>query len=61
MAKILVLVIHDYFILHLSLLLYIYCENVEREKMQRLNVNAILGVRYTDLSGLPSGFFLRKV
>ena len=64
----LVLVILDYLILHLSFLLYIYCENVEREiNAQRplryqigLNVNAIFGLRYTDLRGLPSGILLRK-
>ena len=26
----------------------------------RLNVNAIFGVRYSDLRGLPSGILLRK-
>ena len=31
LPHILVLVIPDYFILHLSLLLYSYCKNVERE------------------------------
>ena len=66
---ILVLVISDYLILHLSLLSHIYCENVEREiyaarplrDQISLNVNAIFGVRYTDFRGLPSGLLLRKV
>ena len=66
---ILVLDIPDYMLLHLSLLLCIYCENVEREIYETrplrdhigLNVNAIFGVRYTDLRGLPSGILLRKV
>ena len=56
-------------ILHLSLLLYIYCENVEREIYAMrplrdhigLNVNAIFGVMCTDLRGLTSGILLRKV
>ena len=56
-------------ILHLCLLLYIYCENEEREiyATQPItdhigpNVNAIFGVRYTDLRGLPFGILLRKV
>ena len=66
---ILVLVIPDYLILHLSLLSPIYCENVEREiyaarplrELISLNVNAIFGVRYTDFRGLPYGILLRKV
>ena len=49
------LVILDYLILHLSLLLYNYCENVEREIYATrplrdhigMRVNAIFGVRYT--------------
>ena len=65
---ILLLVIPDYLILHLICLLYIYYENVERKIYAtrplrdhiRLNVNAIFGVRYTDLRGLPSGILLRK-
>ena len=65
---ILILVILDYLILHLSLL-YIYCENVEREILAvrplrdhiGLNVNAIFGARYTDLRGLSSWILLRKV
>ena len=69
LSKILVLVIPDYMIRHLSLLLYIYCENVERKIYATrplidnisLNVNAIFGVRYIDLRGLPSGILLRKV
>ena len=53
LSYILVLVIPDYMILHISLLLYIYCENVEREIYATrpfrdnigLNVNAIFGMR----------------
>ena len=66
---ILVLVIPDYLILHLSLLSHVYCENVEREIYAArplrdhisLNANAIFGVRYTYFRGLPSGISLRKV
>ena len=65
-SQILVIVFPDYMILHLSLLLYIYCENVEREIYATrplrdhigLNVNVIFGVRYTDLRGLPSGILV---
>ena len=65
---ILVLVIPDYLILHLSLLSHIYCKNVGREiyaarplrEHISLNLNAIFGVRYTDFRGLPSGILLRK-
>jgi len=63
LSQILVLVIRDYMILHSSLLLYIYCDNLEiyiyamrpLRDHKELNVNAIFGVRYTDLKGLPSG------
>ena len=66
---ILVFVIPDYLILHVSLLSHIYCENVERDIYAArplrdhisLNVNAIFGVRYTDFRGLASGILLRKV
>ena len=69
LPSILIFVIPDDLILHLSLLLYIYCENVQREIYAmrplrdhiRLNVNAIFRVRYIDLRGLPSGILLRKV
>ena len=62
--EILVLAIPDYFILRFSFLLYIYCENVEREinatrsLRYHLNVSAIFGVSYTDLEGLPSGILI---
>ena len=66
---VLVLVIPDYLIIHLSLWSYIYCENMAREIYAArplrdhisLNVNANFGVRYSDLRGLPSGMLLRKV
>ena len=66
LLHILVLVIPDYLILHLSLLLYSYCENVESLcgplwDHIGMDISAIFGVRYTDLRGLPSGILFRRV
>jgi len=68
-AKLLVLVIPDYLMLHLRLLLYSYRENVEREIDATgplrdhigLDIIAIFGVRYTDLRGLPSEILFGRV
>ena len=66
LPQILVLVIPDYVILHLSVLLYSYCEHVEREiyttgPLRDLDISTIFGVRYTDLRGLPSGILFWRI
>ena len=69
LPQLLVLVIPYYLILHLILLLYNYCENMEREiyttgplkDIFGVDISAIFGVRYNDLRGLPSGILFGRV
>ena len=64
-----VLVSPDMLVQHLSVLLYSYCENMEKEIETTLplrddidlNVSAMFGVRYTDLRGLPSRILVERV